>query len=257
MASVRRRCAATGSIRTTGGPLDRRVPHAGAPGRARDAAHAPHAWAFPAPEFRGRRSRRGTGSLRSSASAASSSRPSRTWPSAPRRPHRRIASAGHDRVGRRLAASSSPAFAASPPGPRRPRGRPLPPLPLRRRQRHRHRDDLPLATGPVAREQVTSRAVPDRVHLVRAVANVPVPGDRNPSPPRDRPDPLFVRSIDREVIIVHLDSYALGAKTRRYDVLAEVPIEKERRQLRRRLQARTGSLPRSPCPGFRSHQRDR
>ena len=68
---------------------------------------------------------------------------------------------------------------------------------------------------------------------------------------------IFARSIDREVIIVHLDSYALGAKTRRYDVLAEVPIEKERRQLRRRLQARTGSLPRSPCPGVRSHQRDR
>ena len=43
-----------------------------------------------------------------------------------------------------------------PPQPRPPRGRPLPPLPLRRRQRRRHRDDLPLATGPVSREQVRS-----------------------------------------------------------------------------------------------------
>ena len=217
MASVRRRCAATGSIRTTGGPLDRRVPHAGAPGRARDAAHAPHAWAFPAPEFRGRRSRRGT--------VRCGVRPRRHLRRAPRgrglarRPHRRIASAGHDRVGRRLPPPHRPSRPA-PPRPRPPRGRPLPPFPLRRRQRRRHRDDLPLATGPVSREQVTSRAVPDRVHLVRAVANVPVPGDRNPSPPRDRPDPLFVRSIDREVIVVHLDSYVLGAKTRRYDVLS-------------------------------------
>ena len=127
---------------------------------------------------------------------------------------------------------------------------------LRHRAQQQFRDGRSLRVLH-ANDYDTGPAVPDRVEFMRSVADVPVLGDRHPAALGDGPDPLFVRRIDRKVVIVHLDIHPFCTKTVRDDVLAQVPIEKEGRKFRRLLQARTGSLPRFPCPAVRSHRLDR
>ena len=90
------------------------------------------------------------------------------------------------------------------------------------------------------------RMLPDRVDLGSPVANVLVPGHRNPTLSPDQFNPLPVRRIGGKVVVVYLNPDPFAPKPGRNRVLPQIPVEKENRSFRPRPGARTGPLPRFP-----------
>lgn len=97
------------------------------------------------------------------------------------------------------------------------------------------------------------RMFANRCDFGRAIADVSVLRDRHPVLSTYKRDPVFVRSIRGQVVVVYFDRNPLRAQMAGYDFLSEIPVEKQS-QLFRRLEARTGLPLRFPRSGVRSHR---
>ena len=71
------------------------------------------------------------------------------------------------------------------------------------------------------------RMPPYGIELGSAVADVPVLRECDPSRLSNKCDPILIRSVIREVIVMYLDLHACRAKRVGNDVSSEIPIQKE------------------------------